>query len=162
MIRQGYQETGIDNELSKRAIRTYLEALAIGEPIRLRLWDSRGLTTTQLRLIFILRQGDGVSISSLAQSMGLSPSAMTGIIDRLVEQGLVSRQENPEDRRIVELRATDRGKTLLTNLWERRVGHMSEVLAQLSSEELSTLARGLTSLVKVMETYQGERENEHN
>ena len=148
MIRQGYQETGIDNELSKRAIRTYLEALAIGEPIRLRLWDSRGLTTTQLRLIFILRQGDGVSISSLAQSMGLSPSAMTGIIDRLVRSKLIRRQADRRDRRLVRIFLTPEGKSLLEEMDATGKAYVNEVIRHLGCECVEAFVDSLAEFVE--------------
>jgi DNA-binding MarR family transcriptional regulator len=54
------------------------------------------------------------------------------------------------------LRATDEGEELLAKLRERRRGYMSEVLACMSVDELTTLAKGLASLVKATQDYEGE------
>ncbi len=52
----------------------------------------------------------------LAEALGVTPPNVTGIIDRLVEQALVTRTENPEDRRIMLLQTTEKGHELLDNL----------------------------------------------
>jgi DNA-binding MarR family transcriptional regulator len=56
------------------------------------------------------------------------------------------------------LKTTDKGKALLAKLRESGINRMSGVLAQLSLEELSALARGLTSLVRLAEVQQGEKQ----
>ena len=78
-----------------------------------------------------------------------------------MKQGLVSRTENPENRRMLLLRATDKGEKLVAGLRERRRGYMSQVLARLSADELAVLAQGLTSLVKAVEAHEEAVENEH-
>jgi DNA-binding MarR family transcriptional regulator len=83
---------------------------------------------------------------------------VTGIVDRLVEQGLVSREENPEDRRMLLLKTRDKGKALLAKLRERGINRVSGILAQLSLEELSALARGLIAFAKVAGVQQGEKQ----
>jgi DNA-binding MarR family transcriptional regulator len=102
----------IDEELVERALRTYGEMLALAEPIRFRLWDSRGLTMTQLRLMFALFQQDGITVSTLAQRMDISPSAMTGIIDRLRKSKLIRRRADPRDRRVTRIYLTEEGRAL--------------------------------------------------
>ena len=76
---------------------------------------------------------------------------MTGIVDRLVEQDLVSREENPENRRMQLLKVTDKGKALLAELKERGDTHMSGLLTQMNTEDLAALAQGLAALVRAAE-----------
>jgi DNA-binding MarR family transcriptional regulator len=102
----------IDEELVERALRTYGEMLALAEPLRFRLWDSRGLTMTQLRLMFALFQQDGIAVSTLAQRMDISPSAMTGIIDRLRKSKVIRRRADPRDRRVTRIYLTEEGRAL--------------------------------------------------
>jgi DNA-binding MarR family transcriptional regulator len=124
-------------------------------------WMELNVTIAQLKsLVFIAKEG-ATNLRKLAAALGVTPSNVTGIIDRLVEQGLVSRQENSEDRRMLVLQATDKGKALLDNLRERRISHLSEVLARMNQEDLSSLARGLSSLAKAAEAYKESTENEH-
>ncbi|MEK6688382.1 MAG: MarR family transcriptional regulator, partial [Gemmatimonadota bacterium] len=70
----------MDEDLFERALNAYLTVLALGEPIRIRIWDARGLTMTQLRLMHTLASENGITLGSLSQLMNLSPSAMTGVI----------------------------------------------------------------------------------
>ena len=72
-------------------------------------------------------------------------------VDRLVAQGLVNRMENPEDRRMMTLEVSDKGRAILSNLKETGLTHMTEILALLSTEELAALAQGMAALVKAAE-----------
>lgn len=117
-------------------------------------WINLNLTIAQLKSLFFIVNEGSTNSRKLASALGVTPSNVTGIIDRLVDQGLVSRQENPKDRRMLLLQATDKGKDTLANLKQSKTSHMSEVLACVGTEELSILAWGLSSLVKAIETYE--------
>ena len=157
MIRDSRQEVDIDDELAERALRAYVEVLAIGEPILLRLWDSRGLTTTQLRLMFMLFEGDGVSISSLAQSMGLSPSAMTGIVDRLVRSRLIRRKTDRKDRRLVRIYLAPESRSLLEEMDAASRAYVNRIIRHLGRERVEAL---VNSLLEFLEAAQEVRARE--
>ena len=123
------------------------------------VWMNLNLTIAQLKSLFFIASEGSTNLRRVASALGVTPSNITGIVDRLVEQGLVSRQENPEDRRMFELRATDKGKMLLTNLWERRTGYISEILARMNTQQLFTLVQGLSSLVSTAEISEGENKD---
>jgi len=76
-------------------------------------------------------------------------------------RGLVSRTENPKNRRMLLLRATDEGEELVARLRERRRGYLSEVLERMTIIELSTLAQGLASLARASEAQEKEVKDEH-
>ena len=113
------------------------------------IWIDSGLTLTQLKSLFLIANKRSTNFRKLAKALGVTPSNVTGIVDRLVEQGLVSRTQNPEDRREMTLRATDKGKALVSNLREVGIKHMTHILSVLSLEELSALAQGLSSFIGV-------------
>ena len=115
------------------------------------VWMELNLTIAQLKsLLFIYFEGT-TNFIKLATALGVTPPNVTGIINRLVEQELVTREENPEDRRTFILRATDTGKALIESLRESGINRMAVILGQLSAEELTTLETGLTALVKAAE-----------
>jgi DNA-binding MarR family transcriptional regulator len=87
----------------------------------------------------------------LAEALQVTPTNITGIIDRLVKQGLVSRAGDAQDRRILVLKATTKGKRLVANLRERKRSSFSKVLACMNRDELTALYKGLTSLAGVVE-----------
>jgi len=125
------------------------------------IWIDSGLTLTQLRSLFLIANKGSTNFRKLAKALGVTPSDVTGIVDRLVEQGLVSRTQNPEDRREMTLQATDKGQTVVSNLKEVGIKHMTHILSVLSLEELSALAQGLSAFIRAAETYKGRIKNEH-
>jgi|YelNatPaOPRAMG01_1025707.scaffolds.fasta_scaffold41282_1 DNA-binding MarR family transcriptional regulator len=120
-------------------------------------WMGLNLTVPQLKSLFFIANHQDTSPGKLAVALGVTPANVTGIIDRLVEQGLVFRKENPNDRRALALRVTEKGEALLANLRERRTNRMLEILSRMSAEELSCLARGLASLVEIAEIMDREK-----
>ena len=125
------------------------------------IWIDSGLTLTQLRSLFLIANKGSTNFRKLAEALGVTPSNVTGIVDRLVEQGLVSRTQNPEDRREMTLQATDKGKALVSNLKETGIKHMTHILSVLSLEELSALAQGLSAFIKAADSYKGRIKDEH-
>lgn len=116
------------------------------------VWMEMSLTIAQLKSLFFISNEGVTNFTRLAQALRVTPSNVTGIVDRLVGQGLVSRRENPENRRMLMLQPTEKGKSLLASLRERKIGQLYKLLSHLSEEQLSTLAQGLKSLVKATET----------
>ena len=121
------------------------------------VWMELSLTIAQLKSLFFIDAEGGTNFRKLATALRVTPPDVTRIVSRLVEQGLVSRRENPEDRRMLLLQSTKKGKALLARLRDSRTAHMSHILACLSTEELATLAQGLTALVRVAEGQRGEK-----
>jgi DNA-binding MarR family transcriptional regulator len=119
------------------------------------IWIESGLTLTQLRSLFLIVNKGSTNFRKLAEALGVTPSNVTGIIDRLEEQGLVSRTQNPEDRREVTLQATDEGEALVSDLKEAGMKQMTQILFLLSAEELSSLIRGLSAFIKAADSYGG-------
>jgi MarR family transcriptional regulator, organic hydroperoxide resistance regulator len=109
-------------------------------------WLELNLTMAQLKtLIFIYFEGV-TNFKMVAAALGVTPPNVTGIIDRLVEQDLIKREENPQNRRMQMLSVTKTGKALLSELNERQTTHFSKILTTLSIEELSILIRGMEIL----------------
>jgi DNA-binding MarR family transcriptional regulator len=111
-------------------------------------WMGLNLTIGQLKSLFFIDSQDSTNFRKLADALGVTPPDVTRIIDRLVEQRLVSRRQHPEDRRVQLLQVTQKGKALLAGLREYRTTRLRRILANLSTEELNTVAQGLRALVK--------------
>ena len=132
----------------------------IGQHVPSVLIDS-GLTLTQLRSLFLIANEGSTNLRKLARALEVTPSNVTGIVDRLVEQRLVSRTQNPEDRREMTLQATEEGKALVSNLKEAGIKQMTQILSLLSLGELSTIAQGLSAFIKAADSYKGQIKDEH-
>ncbi len=124
------------------------------------VWMDLTLTVPQLKSLFFIANERTTNLKKLAVALKVTPSNVTGIVDRLVQQGLVTRQENPDDRRVSLLRTTEQGISVVDNLKERRSSYLSRILAQLGPEELSSLENGLGAMLR--EARRQEENNESN
>lgn len=122
------------------------------------VWMDLTLTVPQLKSLFFIANEGTTNLKKLAAALKVTPSNVTGIVDRLVQQGLVSRQENPEDRRVSLLRPTEQGEAVVDNLKERRTSYLSRILRQLGTDELSILEKGLVSMVRAARKQEGRNE----
>ena len=130
-------------------IRLYRQVNRYMRRDSLDVWMDLALTVPQLKSLFFIANEGTTNLRKLATALKVTPSNVTGIVDRLVQQGLVSRRENPEDRRVSLLRPTEHGQAVVDNLRERKTSYLSRVLGQLPSNELSLLGRGLAAMVRV-------------
>jgi DNA-binding MarR family transcriptional regulator len=122
------------------------------------VWMDLGLelTISQLKSLMFIDFEGSTNSRKLASALGVTPPNVTGIIDRLVEKKLVSRTENPEDRRIATLALTSRGKAVLTKLQETKRSLRESILKRLTLEELSCLLYGLSAIAREFEAEQKE------
>jgi DNA-binding MarR family transcriptional regulator len=129
---------------------------------RLDIWMNLPITMPQLKGLFFMSNQGSTSLGEPVTALGVTPTDTTGIIDSLMNQGLVSRTENPENRRMRLLRAWKRRNPASpVRLKERRRGHMSQVLARLSVDELAVLVQGLSALAKAIEAHEEAIEREY-
>jgi DNA-binding MarR family transcriptional regulator len=123
------------------------------------VWMDLPVTIAQLKSLFFISNQGETNLMNLAAALRVTPTNTTGIIDRLVKQGLVSRTENTDDRRMLALCLTDKGEELIARLREKRRGYMKDVLAYMSIDELVNLEQGLTSMIKANKIYEEKIKN---
>lgn len=98
------------------------------------------LTTPQfMSLSCILRNGSSCTMSEIAESSHHLPATLTGIIDRLYERGLVTRERDPNDRRSLLVSLTQAGRDLLEQVDRSKKAWMANLLSGLSPEERRAL-----------------------
>jgi DNA-binding MarR family transcriptional regulator len=71
-----------------------------------------GVSPTQLNVIKLIDQLGALSLSELAMRLQTQNATVTGIIDRMDEAGLVTRERSPEDRRVWHVRLTEQGQKI--------------------------------------------------
>lgn len=92
--------------LVSRATLTVTSALRKG----LSAVGAEGVKPAYLGALMCLWNEDGQHAIDLGRKAGLEPSTMTGLVDRMEEDGLVSREDDPDDRRAQRIFLTERGK----------------------------------------------------
>jgi DNA-binding MarR family transcriptional regulator len=114
------------------------------------IWMDVELTMAQFKSLIFIINDDKATPGKLAKALSVTSANVTGIIERLVKQGLVIRKGNPEDRRVLFLEATPKGISLYGSLLEWRAKDMSGILERMNSEEVAHLAQGLTALLRAV------------
>jgi len=117
------------------------------------------LTMPQCRAVLYLQEGPA-HMSRLAAGLGVALPSATGIVDRLVERGLVSREEDPEDRRVVLCCLTPGGQHMAMSLYEADVAVLEELLQGLPEQELLTISEGLGILLREASRQSGSHQHE--
>ncbi|NMO21833.1 MarR family transcriptional regulator [Pyxidicoccus fallax] len=83
--------------------------------------------------------GRSLTPAELAESASVSRATMTGLLDTLEKDGLISRQDHPEDRRMYTVRLTPKARQLLEGMLPDHYRRLSALMAPLSEAERSTL-----------------------
>lgn len=89
-----------------------------------------GLTSQHYQAMLILRgwpDGQSISIRELAQQLFIKHNSAVGLVGRLANEGLVTREHSLVDRRKVELRLSPRGKEVLAKLAAMHRGELQRI-----------------------------------
>ena len=97
----------------------------------------RELPRSEVLAVLLLQRRGEMTMFELAQDLGAPLSTATGIGTRLGRRGLVSRERDPEDRRIIRVHLTDKGKALAVRLRSRVDALVSRIQQALSEEEIA-------------------------
>jgi DNA-binding MarR family transcriptional regulator len=136
------------SDAMKRAHEAYFRAIHVIDPLRLRFWDSRGATTTQLRVMYEIRKRCEPSTGALAEELHVRPATLTGLADRLERNGFVRRWTDAADRRVVRIGLTDEGNAVLDEVFAAAVDYLTPILKGLGPETLEDFTRVLESFVE--------------
>lgn len=86
--------------------------------------------------------------AELAEAAGVTRATMTGLIDTLERDGLVRREPDPDDRRMMSVRLTPKAETYLKQMLPGHFQTMARLMAPLSESERKTLVRLLTKVLQ--------------
>jgi DNA-binding MarR family transcriptional regulator len=104
------------------------------------------LTMSQAKALYVVSLEPGISMSGLASRMRVGQSAISGLVDRLVESGHLVRREDPSDRRQQLVTVTEEGSRALDRIREFRVETLRTLMAGLEPAELEALRQGIAAL----------------
>jgi MarR family transcriptional regulator, organic hydroperoxide resistance regulator len=118
-------------ERLQEAFRTIMRTMGtqLAEPVS-------GLTGPQFYILHQLEQKEKCTVGELAESMGVKPSAITAMVDRLDKHGFVARDRDEEDRRVVYISLRDSGKHILQIAKQNRREKLNKMFSHLTEDEL--------------------------
>lgn len=112
-------------------------------------WLSVDLTLPQIRAVFLIVTLGRATGSRLARALGIGLPSTTRLADRLVEHGLVVREEDPADRRVSYIVPTPAAERLVERVESYRREYLAASLAALDLDQLCEVRQGFTHLVAV-------------
>jgi DNA-binding MarR family transcriptional regulator len=110
-----------------------------------------GFTSAQIRVLHTLLGSGPMSAASIAYLLGVTPSNLTGIVDRLESKGLLTRIRREDDRRVLLLTLTNEGVAQAQHIPDPIREHVAASLAPLDDEEAAQLVASLERLVMLLE-----------
>ena len=157
-------ETRLDDAHHHEALRLWLRLLTcttmIERGIRRRLRDRFGMALARFDLMAQLdRSPSGLRMGELSRRLMVTNGNVTGLIDRLVTEGLVARQPAPHDRRAHLVRLTTAGKQAFDAMIPKHQDFIAERFDGLSRAELADLHRLLGKLKTSFEAHESQNEN---
>ena len=107
------------------------------------------ITWPQFHALYHIGEGEeGISANELAKKLNCNASNMTGLIDRMIENNWVYREQSGQDRRVWLIKLTDEGKKLRARLIPEHQRNIESYMSALSDEELMTLKHLLEKLLQ--------------
>ena len=105
------------------------------------------VTMAQMKALYLVAARGSLHMSALADLLGVTLSTGSGLVDRLVDQGLLERRHDDLDRRHVIVRLTPSGTELLERMRELSSRRVRSMLCALDDADLAALGRVLTSFI---------------
>jgi DNA-binding MarR family transcriptional regulator len=123
-------------------LRLFSCKMLIENEIRRRLRDNFEITLPRFDLMAQLDKAPaGMKLGELSQRLMVSNGNITGLVDRLVEQGLLDRQPAPNDRRAQLVKLTAEGRRSFRAMAASHEAWIAEILGDLSGSERDALMR---------------------
>ena len=114
----------------------------------------KGLSRSMLGTLFLLNHRENVGVTSLGEHLGVSSAAASQMLERLVDEGLIERIEDPSDRRMKKISLTTKGCDVLQESVKARMLWIEEMAAKFTPEE----EQQITSAMQLMIDKIGHRD----
>ncbi|GAA1077434.1 MarR family transcriptional regulator [Nocardiopsis metallicus] len=103
------------------------------------------VSASQLKVLFILDNEDGVNLRTVTDRLGSTPPSVSRLCDRLEAVGFVNRTASPNSRRELRVWLTESGRSYLRDLRARRERELHAVVARMPPRKRAMLMEGLTA-----------------
>lgn len=113
----------------------------------IRFVKASGLTMPQFNILMQLHYQRECGVSDISARMDISNAAASQLVDKLVQAGLLERAEDPNDRRVKQLRLSAQGLELVESGLAARYRWVDELIQSLEPAEREKLAEAMQILV---------------
>ena len=108
-----------------------------------------GITYSQCHALVEIGSKQSLSINELAELLGLDKSTLSRTVNTMVEQGLVAREPDPDDRRYVKIKLTPAGSSLLSDIEDRMTDYYLNIYQAIPQQKRKQVLESLELLVKI-------------
>src|SRR5437867_3648232 len=129
---------------------TQLERQPLPPEVKERLREAAPPTQTQMQLAIELAQEGQATIRQLAARLGVTPAAISLLVDRMVEHGWVERERDEQDRRVVWVRLTPLAQSIAEALLRVQRAQVMTFLAEVPEHEREPFVRNLAHFARVL------------
>lgn len=109
-----------------------------------------GITTPQFHALLALRDSPNMTMGELCEKLFLACSTATDLIDRMEKNGFLERNRDTQDRRVIRLAITEKGREVISEVVAARRRYVASMLEKLSSTEIEQLGTSLDKLHSLM------------
>ncbi len=120
----------------------------IGKSLACRNKDKGTVTNAQLKVLFAVAGKGASTVKDLAKRFHLTPSAITQLVNALVEEKLLTRVEDQADRRRISLKISSRGQKEIALSKERWLKIVRQAFATLNPSEYDVLEKIQQKIIK--------------
>lgn len=136
---------------STKVVKLFSEVMRVFKHSMKKVFEDMGLTGPQGMVLGILSKEKTMKISDLSVKLNLSNSTVSGIVDRLENQGIVERNRSEEDKRVVYVSiAADFAEKHHQCFHQQIEETIERKMAQGTAEELEKICEGLEVLKKIL------------
>jgi len=146
----------LEDEIS-RFLQAWMGVRQIVQAANFNQFHRAGLSATQFMVINVVPR-EGITLSSLARRLNLSPATLSKTVDSLEERGFLRRRKSKEDARRVDILATAEGERMQNAASGAFHEAMAILFTKMSGKDRSALVRGLEQLVQISQGSQDEEE----
>jgi DNA-binding MarR family transcriptional regulator len=114
-----------------------------------------GLTMAHFSLLMRLHYHQCFMVSDISDHLGVTNAAASQMVQRLFEQGLITRTEDLNDRRVKQISLSPTGKALVEQVVTIRRQWMESLDGQINSSERDAIILGLTHLIEAARRLEG-------
>jgi DNA-binding MarR family transcriptional regulator len=108
----------------------------------------KGLTMAQLGAMFHIYQKGACGVSDIGSDLGVTNSAASQMLERLVQLKLITRSEDPSDRRVKQIVLTDKGRTILQESNQANQDWLESMVQTMNADEREQISHALATLIQ--------------
>ncbi len=142
------------NESTGMGLLALLDQISMYRRTLIRTFDAGQLglsiNNTQERVLMVILKMPELKMKDLSEQVGLEKSTLTRVIDSLIEEGLVARCNDMQDRRKINCSLTEKGLLLAGKIEKLMAQHIENCFSQLSKEGRGMLMRNLKSAIDTL------------